>query len=115
VILSIGGVAEVGQDVGAQVAAVGGPLGGAGLVSGFPDGDPLGEADPAGSRVEVGVVGLVEVDLLAAQLGGAVGGVAGVGADGAVGGAEPDAPAGTAVFYPCHGLLPSGSGSSRCA
>jgi hypothetical protein len=32
----------------AQVAVVGGPLGGAGLVSGLPDGHPLGEADPSG-------------------------------------------------------------------
>src|SRR2546430_8657510 len=57
------GVAEAGQDVGAQVAAVGGPFGRAGEVAGFPDGHPFGQGDPPGGGVEVGVQGLVHLDL----------------------------------------------------
>jgi hypothetical protein len=41
----------------------------------LPDRDPLGEGDPAGGGVEVGVGGLVDVDLFAPQLRGGVGGV----------------------------------------
>ncbi|WP_240942250.1 hypothetical protein [Planosporangium thailandense] len=94
------GVAEAGQDVVAQMAAVGRPLGRAGDVAGFPDGDPFGEGDPAEGGVEVGVEGLFDLDLLAAQFGGGLGGVPGVGADGAVGEPVPDAVAGGAFFYP---------------
>ena len=104
--------AEAGQDVVAQVAAVGGPSGGAGDVAVFPERDPVGQGDASGGGVEVGVGGLVDVDLFAADLGGGAGGVGGVGADGAVGGAEADSVAGAALFYPGHGLLPSGMWSS---
>src|SRR5205814_340450 len=105
--------AEAGQDVVAQVAAVGGPLGGAGEVAGLPDRHPLGQADAAERRVEVGVEGLFDVDLLAAQLGGGAGRVARVGADAAVGYPYPHAVAGAALFYPGHGLLPFRTWSSR--
>ncbi|MEO3931072.1 hypothetical protein ABGB07_45615 [Micromonosporaceae bacterium B7E4] len=80
-----GCVAEAGEDVVAQVAAVGGPFRVAGDVAGFPDGDPFGESDAAEGGVEVGVEGLVEVDLLTPDVRGSVGGVGGAGGDGAVG------------------------------
>src|SRR5207248_8499942 len=78
----------------------------------LPQFDPLSEGDPPGGGVEVGVGGLVDVDLLAAQLGGGAGGVGRVGTDAAVGQAESDPEAGAALFYPGHGLLPSRMWSS---
>src|SRR5690348_3325369 len=89
------------------MAAVGRPPRRAGDVAGFPDGDPFREGDPSGGGVDVGVEGLLDVDLLAADFGGRLGGVPGVRADGAVGEPEPHAVAGGASFYPGHGLLPS--------
>jgi hypothetical protein len=79
VILSIGVSPEGGQDVDAEVAAVGGPLRWTGKVAGCPDRHPLFAGDPASGRVEVGVECLFDVDLLAADLGGGSGGVRGVG------------------------------------
>jgi hypothetical protein len=61
-------VAEAGQDVVAQVAVVGRPPGVAGDVAGFPDRHPRGQGDPAAGGVDVGVQGLFDVDLLAADL-----------------------------------------------
>ena len=107
-----GELSEAGQDVVAEVAGAGGPAGGSGEVGFLPELRPVGEGDPSGERVEVGVGGLVDVDLFAADEGGGLGGVGGVGADGAVGAAVADPVAGAALFYPGHGLLPFAMWSS---
>jgi hypothetical protein len=78
-----GEVAESGQDVESEVAVVGGPGGGSGLVGLLPDVDPFGERDLSVAGVEECFSGEFDVDLLRADLGGGFVGVGGVGDDAA--------------------------------
>jgi hypothetical protein len=77
-------VTEAGQDVQAQVAAVGRPGGGPGLMGLLPDRHPFTQRDLSFSRVEERLLGQFDVDLFGADLRGRLGRVCGVGDDGAV-------------------------------
>lgn len=80
-----GHVPETGQNVQVEVAAVAFRGGGPDVMDLAPHLRPLPKSDPTIAGVDVGVAALVGFDVGGAGLGGGLGGVAAVGADGTVG------------------------------